>query len=124
MNTTPLTDAFEQRDHVAIDAMWGDFARTLERELADRPTDVEFEAVCTSKHSLENEVAKLRHDIAGLRGDLEMVRGHGADIARRFAEHRESTSRYQAELRAERDAARAELARAQEIIGIGDVLKR
>ena len=79
---------------------------------------------CEQARVAREERDAAKKEAAGLRSDLEMVRGNGADIARRFAEHRESTSRYQAELRSERDAARAELARAQEILGIGDVLKR
>jgi len=35
LTPTPRTDAFLTKEHVAMDAMWRDFANTLERELTD-----------------------------------------------------------------------------------------
>lgn len=69
---TPRTDAFMQGEHVAIDSLWYNFARELERELADARADADtYRNACDT---LRDKLRDADDTITDLREQLEIER--------------------------------------------------
>lgn len=58
MSDTPRTDANQNREFMAYDHLWSDFARSLERELAAMTRERDAMRACTSQ-MIERIEAKL-----------------------------------------------------------------